>query len=105
MARVLPSEIVLARRGTKSGSLRCSSQDSLPSNDYDGRLAYPQQIRRRILNTNPDRISGIEMHPVQSALNIGKSRRQTADKIGVGSDSETNAVHYSRKPHIRPGRH
>src|ERR1700758_2489296 len=37
------------------------------------------------------------MYPVQRALKIRKSRRQPPNHVGVRSDSEADAIHYSRE--------
>ena len=44
------------------------------------------------------------MDPVQSALHIGQARlRECANQIGVGSDSESYAVHHAVEVNIWPG--
>jgi hypothetical protein len=43
---------------------------STPANHDDGRLTYPEQLRRRVVDAHPNRETRRQMHPVQRPLHI-----------------------------------
>src|SRR5580704_3058913 len=74
---------------------------SAASDDDHGRLADSKQFRRRVLHTDANRIARGEMHPVESALHIGQTRRKTAHHVRVWGHAESHAVYNTRKTDIR----
>src|SRR5215471_10376307 len=69
-------------------------------NGDDSRLANSKQIGRGILHADTNGISRCQVHPVQGSLHIRKPRLQSADNVGIWSNSKTYAVHDAGKARI-----
>src|ERR1700722_5997855 len=74
---------------------------SASANHHDGRFAHPEQIRRRILDSHPNRIAGSQVHPVQRSLHIRQAFPETANDVCVWSHTKSDAVHDAGKALVR----
>src|SRR6266436_5698271 len=91
------------RRPFATGKACAIDAISMPANHHDCRLAHPKQICGRVLDAHPNRITGRQMHPVQRPLHIRQTLSEAANNVCVWSHTKSDAVHHSRKAHVRFG--
>jgi hypothetical protein len=56
-------------------------------------LPDPQEIRGRVFDAHAHRIARGQVDPIERALNVGQTGRQSTDHIRVRSYAEAGAFH------------
>ena len=74
----------------------------IAADDDDCGFAQTEEVGRLRFDAYPHREPRSEMDPVKGTLHIGQTRRREApNQVGVRSDPETHAVHYTLEMHVR----